>query len=318
MTTLTDRYVVATVRDLDPDQRDDVERELRATIADMVEARLDGGAEPADAERAVLVELGDPMRLASGYTGRPLHLIGPVLYPEWRRLLTLLLVTVVPIATVLTLVVRLFTDDIAGRGVGPAFGAAALTGLTTALHVAFWTTVVYALVERGRQARGVMPWTPEQLPEDGASRRSVTRGETLGALAALLVIGLALVWQQTSSPVRSGGAVVPVLDPALWSGWLPLVLALLGGQGVLLLLVHRAGRWTWGAAGAGAALDVALAAVLVWLAQGDRLFDPTFLDVLVEGGWATAARDLPLAVTLGVLLVTVWDQVETVRRLRTA
>ena len=81
---LTDRYVAATVRGLDEAQRPEVERELRATIEDMVDARLEAGAPTrADAERAVLVELGDPVRLAAGYSGRPLHLIGPGVYPEW-------------------------------------------------------------------------------------------------------------------------------------------------------------------------------------------------------------------------------------------
>ena len=46
MTSLTDRYVTATVRGLDEAQRADVERELRATIEDMVDARLDTGTPP--------------------------------------------------------------------------------------------------------------------------------------------------------------------------------------------------------------------------------------------------------------------------------
>ena len=69
---LTDRYVAATVSGLDEAQRPEVERELHATIEDMVDARLEAGAPTrADAERAVLVELGDPLRLAAGYSGRP-------------------------------------------------------------------------------------------------------------------------------------------------------------------------------------------------------------------------------------------------------
>lgn len=314
--TLTDRYVTATVRELDEGQRADVERELRATIEDMVEARVEAGADTAAAEREVLVELGDPIRLAAGYTGRSLHLIGPTLYPEWRRLVTLLVTVVTPIAAVGTLVVRLFVDDVATDGAGPAFGSAALAGLTTALHVVFWTTLVFAVLERTQPGKGVMGWTPDQLPAAPDARRSVTRSETVGSLVALLVMGLALVWQQVASPVRVRGESVPVLDPELWSGWLPALLALFLAQGVLVVTVHRAGRWTWGSAGVGALLDVATAALLVVLLQADRLFDGRFLDALVAGGWQTAPRDLTVGVTLGVVVVTVWDQVETVRRLR--
>lgn len=318
MGSLTDRYVSATVRELAQEQREDVDRELRGTIEDMVEARLDAGAAPdrEAAEHDVLVELGDPIRLAAGYTGRPLHLIGPALYPEWRRLVTVLLAVVVPIAAVGTLVVRLFVDDVASDGVGPAFGGAALTGLTTALHVVFWTTLVFAVLERTQPGRGVLGWTPEQLPEAPDSRRSVTRSETVGSLVALLVMALALIWQQVSSPVRLRGEEVPVLDPALWTGWLPVLLALLVAQAVLVVAVHRAGRWSIPSAVVGGLLDLATAALLVWLLQTDRFLDDRFLEALAGGGWHTADRDLTLALTLGVVVVTVWDQVETWRRLR--
>ena len=40
---LTDRYVTATVRSLDDDQRAEVERELRTTIEDMIDGRLEAG-----------------------------------------------------------------------------------------------------------------------------------------------------------------------------------------------------------------------------------------------------------------------------------
>lgn len=313
---LTDRYVTATVRSLDDEQRDEVERELRTTIEDMIDGRLEAGASSRpEAEREVLVELGDPVRLAAGYSGRPLHLIGPALYPDWRRVVTLLLSTVVPIAAVLTVVVRLFTDDVAADGVGPAFASGAGTALWTALHVTFWTTLAFAVLERAQPGRSVLGWTPEQLPDSTEGRRSVARNELIGSLVALLLMALALVWQQTSSPVRVDGAAVPVLDPALWSSWLPVLLALLSAQGVVVVVAYRHGRWTGATVGANAALDVVTAAILIWLAQTDQLFDPRFVAALVEGGWTNAARDLTLAVTLGVLVVTVWDQVETVRRM---
>ena len=50
------------------------------------------------AERAVLTDLGDPDKLAAGYTDRPLHLIGPRYYLDWWRLLKLLLWIVLPCA----------------------------------------------------------------------------------------------------------------------------------------------------------------------------------------------------------------------------
>src|SRR5882672_5085367 len=105
-TSLTDRYVDATLRRLPGRQRPDIEKELRASIADAVDDRLVAGSDPAEAERAVLTELGDPARLASGYADRPLQLIGPALYLDYTRLLGALLATVVPAVAMAIAIVR--------------------------------------------------------------------------------------------------------------------------------------------------------------------------------------------------------------------
>jgi hypothetical protein len=314
MTSLTDRYVHVTVRNLDEGQRHDVEQELRGTIEDMVDARLDAGAAASrdDAERAVLVELGDPMRLAAEYTGRPLHLIGPAIYPEWRRLVTLLLWTVVPVVTVINLVLRLFVDDLASEGVGAAFASSAGLGLQVALHVVFWTTLVYALVERSQPGKAVITWDPDQLPEDDG--RSVGIGETVSSVVMLLLVGLALIWQQTNSPLEVDGESVPVLDPALWSGWIPFLLGVVVAQIVVALAVFRARRWTWGLAGIAAALDVAASAAVLWLLFTGRLLNPAFVDAMVANGWTSVERDLTLGLTLGIVLAVGIEHVGQLRR----
>ncbi len=50
--TLTDRYVYAVTRSLPESQRADIDKELRASIADAVDARVEAGDHPAEAERA--------------------------------------------------------------------------------------------------------------------------------------------------------------------------------------------------------------------------------------------------------------------------
>ena len=312
---LTDRYVTATVRDLDDDQRAEVERELRATIADMIDGRLEAGAPSRpEAEREVLAELGDPVRLAAGYSGRPLHLIGPRVYPQWRRVITVLLSTLVPLVTAVNLVVRLFVDDVASEGVGPAVVAALWVGLMVAVNVVVWVTVVFALAERGKVEGVEVAWTPEQLPDDDGGR--VSLGETVSSVAFLAVAALAIVWQQTSSPVVSDGASVPVLDPALWSGALPWLLLVLVAQAVVAVVAYRRGRWSTGLAAASVLLDLAFAVPVLLLLWAGALFDDAFVKVLVDGGWVEAERDLTVSTTIGVVVVLVWSVVETVRNLR--
>jgi hypothetical protein len=252
------------------------------------------------------------MRLAAGYTGRPLHLIGPAIFPEWRRLVTLLLWTVVPIVTLINLVLRLFIDDLASEGVGAAFARSAGLGLQVALHVVFWTTLTYALVERSQPGKALIAWDPDQLPED--DRRSVGIGETVSSVVMLLLVGLALIWQQTNSPLEVDGESVPVLDPALWSGWIPFLLGVVVAQIVVALAVFRARRWTWGLAGIAAALDVAASAAVLWLLFTGRLLNPAFVDAMVANGWTSVERDLTLSLTLGIVLAVGIEHVGQLRR----
>jgi hypothetical protein len=98
MTTLSDRYVWGVLRAVPESQRADLEPEIRALVADAVDNRIaTGDIDELDAERAALIELGDPERLAARYLGRARQLIGPVLFDAWRRVLVPALLVVVPI-----------------------------------------------------------------------------------------------------------------------------------------------------------------------------------------------------------------------------
>jgi hypothetical protein len=312
---LTDRYVSATVRGLDEEQRAEVERELRTTIEDMIDGRLHAGAPSrSEAEREVLVELGDPVRLAAGYSGRPLYLIGPAVYPQWRRVLTLLLSTLPPLVTAINLVVRLFVDDVASDGIGPAVVGALWVGLMVAVNVVVWVTVVFALAERGRVSDVDLGWDPDQLPDDGTA--SVGLAETVGSVGFIVAAALAILWQQTSSPVTVGGDSVPVLDPSLWAGVLPTLLLVLAGQAVVVVTAYRRRRWSTGLVAARVGLDLAFALPVLFLLWAGTLFNPAFVDVLVEGGWANAERDLTVTTAIGTVVVLVWGVVEVVRQWR--
>ena len=71
-TTLTDRYVWTVTRHLTADVGPDVARELRATIADAVDARVEAGADPTELRWASIgtrprVALDEPL-VARGHT----------------------------------------------------------------------------------------------------------------------------------------------------------------------------------------------------------------------------------------------------------
>ncbi|MBB6345893.1 HAAS signaling domain-containing protein [Nonomuraea muscovyensis] len=307
--TLTERYVHEVVRRIPADQRDDVADELRATIADTIEAR-DPAVQGA-AERDVLTEMGDPIRLAARYADRPLALIGPDLYPAYIRLLAVVLSVVLPVVTVITVV----ADVLDGVGLGAIIGAGIGTVLTVGAQLIAWLTLVFALVERfGKRGatRGARAWTPDDLPEVAGTG---SRTAAIGGLAVdALLLGL-IIWQYTAQPyVADGGERLPLLDPALWSGLIWPVLAGLAGLVVLGLFRIAAGRWTTPLVAAYAAASALFALPMAWIFYSRQFFNPAFLADLRHG---LAAPDAFYTVaTLGVLAVTAHDVYKRFRESR--
>ncbi|WP_317451841.1 permease prefix domain 1-containing protein [Microbacterium sp. NIBRBAC000506063] len=252
-TTLTQRYISAVTRRLPADMQDDVREELAASVADAVESRLEQGEEAADAERAVLTGLGDPDALAAGYADRPLHLIGPRYYLMWWRLLKLLL-WIVPACVLGAVILGL---SLAGAPVGEIIGTAVAATVGTIVHLAFWTTLVFAILDR-TGADATIGWDLDHLPEP--QETGAGRGELIASLVLLGVAAAALLWDRFIGFVfRADGDVnigaglgeqttsLPLLDPGLWPWWLGGLLVLLAVEAVLAVVLYaRAGgtaRW---------------------------------------------------------------------------
>jgi hypothetical protein len=283
MTSLIDRYVFTALRRVPEKQRADIDRELRAAIGDAVDARVDNGEPPDTAVENALLELGDPERLAAGYADRPQVLIGPELYPIWRRLLVFLLSVVLPIVVTAVTVVTVLDDP----AVGPAFGAAFTAATTTALHMMFWTTAVFAVFERTGVARGDLrgPWTLDDLPryEPGG----LTPGQMVASVVWPVLLIVALVLQQFTF------TSVPVLDPDNWTFWWPYFIGVLVLECAYAVWLYRRGAWTHTVTVVNAALAVLFTVPLVWLLAEHRFFNPEFVDRLDWGsidplGWLTA------------------------------
>lgn len=304
--TLTDRYVYAVARSLPEARRDDVERELRTMIADDVDARVEGGAAPVDAERAALETLGEPARLVAGYLDRPLQLIGPRFYLEWARLLRLLLIVVLPFVIAASVIAQL----ISGASPGGIFGTTLGVTITVAVQLAFWTTLVFWLLERTQSSSKLRTWTLDQLPKppvQGAPPFS----DMVTSVAFLIVVAVAIVGQRFwSGFVDADGAVIPLLDPALWSWALPLLLAIIAMEIGLAVWLWKGGRWTVTHVVVNAVLAVAAAALIVGLVVGPGLYDPQWF---AQFGRDDAVEPLSISNVVTVVAaigIAVWDVVD--------
>jgi hypothetical protein len=291
-TTLTDRYVAAVLRGVPEKQRTDVEQELRASVADAVDDMLDQGAEPAAAERTVLTGLGDPDRLAAGYSDRPLFLIGPALFLDYWRLLKVLLAVVVPVS----MAGVALAQTLAGGSVGTVVASAVTTGLNVVVHLSFWVTLVFVILERsGPDSRKSLgEWTLEKLPQLPERRQRFT--DTIVGVTWIAVLIALLFVQQFF--VFVDGRSVPVLNPDLWSFWLPVLVVLLGAEIVLELVRYRVGRWTVPLAFVNAGLNVAVAAIVIGLLRAGLFLNDEFFTAV---GWPEGGGPNGVIAALGTI-----------------
>jgi hypothetical protein len=310
-TTLTDRYIEATLRRVPSRQRPDIERELRTSIADAVDDRLEAGAEPAEAEVAVLTDLGDPARLAAGYADRPLHLIGPTHFIDYTRLLSALLVTVVPAVAAIVGVLRAIDGDSATAVAGDAIGSA----VTAGFHVAFWTTLVFALIERFPAPKlPTRQWTPAALPEP-VGRRS--RYAELIAETVAMVLFTALILLSPVLPLQkeADGDPIGVLDPWLWDTGLIYVFIGLLITSLALSFAKYYARPSVPFAIGRAAADIASGLTLIWVATNDHLINPAFVEAV---GWSSTGpkwiNGIVVAVCIGSLISAVFSGLRDYRQ----
>ncbi|WP_159501703.1 permease prefix domain 1-containing protein [Microbacterium sp. 18062] len=325
--TCTDRYVAAAMRTVPESQRADLAAELRASIDDQIDARIEDGTPQDEAERDVLTGLGDPDKLAAGYTDRSLYLIGPRYYLEWWRLLKLLLWIVLPCAVLGVALGQV----LAGVGIGEIIGTAfaVLTGVT--VHLFFWTALVFAIVERsGADASLGGPWTVDSLPE--LRERGTGFGDMVASLVFLLLAAGAIVWDhfvglawfaRDAATATDSATWQPlsVLDDGLWPWGIAVLFALMIAEGVLSVVVHLRGRWTVPLAIVNTVLALAVAIPAIVLLTRGELIDPDLWARLIPADSAQAVDGIVTTVIgFAIAGIALWDiadvAIKTVRARR--
>ena len=319
--TLTDRYVHAMTRGVPDAQRAEVAAELRERIADAVDARMATGEPAHDAERAVLGELGDPDRLAADYLGRPLQLIGPKYYLTWWRLIKLLL-AIVPASVAGAVLIATAID---GRGIGEIIGGAVSVTLTTTLHLIFWTTLAFAIIERAAAAgaraghtpmRGALdePWTVDRLPDLDPSGQTSRASAIAEAVFGALFVAFLIAQQFNPLLHADDGTPIPLIDPVLWSWFLPWLIVVVAIDIALTIAIVLHGRTSWWSAVGSALTTIAISVPALWLWSTGALLNPDFL-AHVPVGEGTDWRPIT-GIVVGIVWagVVVWDVIDGFRK----
>lgn len=299
MRSLTDRYVAAVLRHVDDGHRAELEQGLRTEIASLSAARMSQGVDAPQAERLALESLGDPIRVAAARGGRALALIGPAVYPEYVRLLRLLLVIVVPIITVLTGV----GSAVAGESLPDSLGDAVSAGFSVGIQLAFWVTIVFTILDRRHVVIGP-DWDLDDLPEP--VDRRIGLGETIGGIVGLALLAWFLIWQPGYvATLGSTAAPIPILNPELSAAWIPYLVAVLAVSIAFELVKYWRGRWGVALAAVNTLLNAAFAIPVVWLLARGAVLNPEFESALPFD--ASALAFVPTLLAWGIAALAIID-----------
>ncbi|RJE88359.1 hypothetical protein D3P07_10140 [Paenibacillus sp. 1011MAR3C5] len=254
------RYVHAVISRLPVEQRDDIEKELRGLIEDMLEERKghDSGSADTDDIEAVLLELGPPAELAAKYSGRKRYLIGPELFDSYIRVLK-----IVGMALVIAMSVVLIIDMLQTNISNPA---EAFSGIFTRWIVSImeagmqgfvWVTVIFALLEyKGvRDATALATgekkaWQPSDLSPIPNSELQIKRSEPIFGIIFTVLFTVIFIsmpeWIAIHISHSGEYYYAPVFDIERLTSYAPLIwvsAALLVLKEILKLV---AGKWSKG------------------------------------------------------------------------
>ncbi|MFC7686023.1 hypothetical protein [Ureibacillus sp. GCM10028918] len=286
---LIEVYIYEVTRRLPVKNREDIGLELKSTIEDMLPDKYT----EEDVEN-VLLELGNPAVLASGYNERPMHLIGPKYFDIYISLLKM----IVPIAAVIAFIVVL-TEYIVGFDNGDTvlnvglmvLGEGIWSIINVFIQVFFWLTLTFAILERADHSKDDYPrtmslnkWTPEDLKNIPSipKERVVSKGYVFGSLLWTSIWGtiyfnadhLAGVYGNFGNGLEF---IMPALNQDVLNSFWPVIILVLGLEVSFALFLFIKNQWTKRAAILNTVREIVGIIVLVFLITHSNFFNPEFL-----------------------------------------
>ena len=196
---LIDRYVTEVGKNLPLLKgREDIEKELRSTLEDMLEERAEKAGRPADEamEIELLKEYGAPQKVAATYNPQP-YLIGPRLFPFFLMVLKIVMTVVVTVMLVLNGIQAVTESPFMGAEFLRIVGGG-LQEVISAAIMAFGNIVlVFVILERVLPDKEIgelndeKEWDPTQLAL-APNPDTVKRGDLIAEIVFTFV-GLAFI-----------------------------------------------------------------------------------------------------------------------------
>jgi hypothetical protein len=291
---LIDIYVEEVAKRLPEKNREDIILELRSTIEDMLPDDYNE-----DDEKRVLEKLGSPVSLANGYLDRPMYLIGPRYFDVYTTLLKM----IIPIAAVIALIAMVAENfvgyngeqavlnvilNLIGKGIGEI--------IEVVLHVFFWLTLVFAILERTDKDKGTQPlttslkkWTPDDLKNTSyvSKKKSISKFEVFGGLMWTAIWATLYFYANHLVGVYHGTEnglkfVAPTFNQDVLLQYWPIVVIMIVFEIGISLYKLVQGQWTQRLAIGNAILQVAGTIVFIVIVVNPHLFNEGFITYMAN------------------------------------
>jgi hypothetical protein len=196
---LIDRYVTEVGRHLPLFKgREDIEKELKSTLEDMLEDRsAQAGRAPDDAmEIELLKEYGSPQKVASTYNPHP-YLIGPSMFPLFLMVLKIVVAVVVTVLLVIACIRAVTLSPMMGADFMQVIGQGFGNALSAAIAAFGNVVLVFAILERVLPEKEIGGfdsedgWDPASLatePNPDVVKRSDSIAEIVFTLIGLAIL----------------------------------------------------------------------------------------------------------------------------------
>lgn len=279
---LIDRYVTEVGKNLPILKgREDIEKELKSTLEDMLEDRVEQMGQPRSEamEIELLKEYGSPQKVAATYNPQP-YLIGPRLFPFFLMVLKIVIPILVTVLLVLT-GIRAATDtpfmgagfmNIVSKGLG---------GIVSAAITAFGNIVfIFAILERVLPDKEIgdfsneKDWDPATLakePDPDTAKRSDLIAEIVFTFIGLAILNLFPDILGMSYFAEDKMVFIPMFSAEFFK-FLPWINAVFLAEIVLDIYLLRSAVWTSITRIAKIIIEVASIAVAVAILRTPNIF----------------------------------------------
>jgi len=248
-----DRYIYAVTQRLPEQQREDIRRELRGLIEDMLEERAPAGQASREDVESVLTELGHPNALAAKYRGsNDRYLIGPSMLDSYLTTLKIVLISIGIGLSVLFAIQIIVTPD----GVLERFTEYAASLFSAGAQGFAWVTVIFALIEyrKRKNAAGTadspVAWKPADLPEIPDEQSRIKLSDPIASIIFTVLFTVICVYSVELLGIwrlhEGERTVISFLDADAFRAYLPVIwgLAALGilKECIRIIARNRSGK----------------------------------------------------------------------------